>query len=206
MANSLLKIASGRMADRSVSKRPIVLFGYSISSSVRPLIALATSWVQVFTARVSIVLERGSAERRVMRCSPPGRANNPGESVWIPSRDGPHGRGHRSCPCQPVSVVLSRSVSNPVRAHRGLTSGWRIPPAIIQIPHETNPSHQRRRLPIGRHYAPRGSASAFGRGHRRRAYRRGECDRSRPDVASSVEAREDRTTGCLPSTERRPTA
>ena len=51
-ANSLLKIASGRMADRSPSKRPLVLFGYGISSSVRPLIALATSWVQVFTVRV----------------------------------------------------------------------------------------------------------------------------------------------------------
>jgi MFS family permease len=51
-ANSLLKIASGRMADRSSSKRPLVLFGYGISSSVRPLIALATSWVQVFTVRV----------------------------------------------------------------------------------------------------------------------------------------------------------
>jgi MFS family permease len=51
-ANSLLKIASGRMADRSPSKRPLVLFGYGISSAVRPLIALATSWVQVFTVRV----------------------------------------------------------------------------------------------------------------------------------------------------------
>lgn len=51
-ANSLLKIASGRMADRSPSKRPLVLFGYGISSAVRPLIALASSWVQVFTVRV----------------------------------------------------------------------------------------------------------------------------------------------------------
>jgi MFS family permease len=51
-ANSLLKIASGRMADRSSSKRPLVLLGYGISSSVRPLIAFATSWVQVFTVRV----------------------------------------------------------------------------------------------------------------------------------------------------------
>lgn len=51
-ANSLLKIASGRMADRSPSKRPLVLFGYGLSSAVRPLIALATSWAQVFTVRV----------------------------------------------------------------------------------------------------------------------------------------------------------
>jgi MFS family permease len=51
-ANSLLKIVSGRLADRSRSKRPLVLFGYGISSAVRPLIALATSWVQVFAVRV----------------------------------------------------------------------------------------------------------------------------------------------------------
>jgi MFS family permease len=51
-ANSLLKIASGRLADRSRSKRPLVLFGYGISSAVRPLIALTTSWVQVFAVRV----------------------------------------------------------------------------------------------------------------------------------------------------------
>src|SRR5678816_3793733 len=34
------------------SKRPLVLLGYGLSSAVRPLIALATSWVQVFTVRV----------------------------------------------------------------------------------------------------------------------------------------------------------
>jgi MFS family permease len=51
-ANSLLKIVSGRLADRSPAKRPLVLLGYSVSSAVRPFIALATSWVHVFTIRV----------------------------------------------------------------------------------------------------------------------------------------------------------
>src|SRR5438445_12957869 len=46
-ANSVLKIWSGRIADRSASKRPLVLFGYSISSIARPFIAITTSWVQV---------------------------------------------------------------------------------------------------------------------------------------------------------------
>src|SRR3954465_8774608 len=45
---SLLKIWSGRAADRRATKRPLVLAGYSISSLVRPLIALAQSWSQVF--------------------------------------------------------------------------------------------------------------------------------------------------------------
>jgi MFS family permease len=51
-ANSILKILSGRAADRSRFKRPIVLVGYTISSLVRPLIALAQSWPHVFTVRL----------------------------------------------------------------------------------------------------------------------------------------------------------
>ena len=51
-ANSILKIVSGRMADRSPAKRPLVLFGYSVSSIARPFIALTTSWTQVFAVRV----------------------------------------------------------------------------------------------------------------------------------------------------------
>src|SRR5262249_13322322 len=50
--NSILKIISGRVADRAKRKRPIVLFGYSVSSLARPLIAVTTSWTQVFTVRV----------------------------------------------------------------------------------------------------------------------------------------------------------
>jgi MFS family permease len=51
-ANSLLKIWSGAAADRSPRKRPLVLAGYTISSAVRPFIAAASSWVQVFAVRV----------------------------------------------------------------------------------------------------------------------------------------------------------
>jgi MFS family permease len=50
--NSLLKILSGRAADRAAHKRPLVLFGYSVSSLARPFIAITTSWTQVFTVRV----------------------------------------------------------------------------------------------------------------------------------------------------------
>jgi MFS family permease len=50
--NSVLKIASGRVADRSARKRPLVLFGYGVSSMARPFIALATTWTQVFVVRV----------------------------------------------------------------------------------------------------------------------------------------------------------
>jgi MFS family permease len=50
--NSGLKIVSGRLADRSPSKRRLVLAGYTTSSLARPFIAITTSWLQVFTVRV----------------------------------------------------------------------------------------------------------------------------------------------------------
>ncbi len=50
--SSLLKLWSGRAADRSETKRPLVLAGYAISSLARPLIALAQSWTHVFAVRV----------------------------------------------------------------------------------------------------------------------------------------------------------
>jgi MFS family permease len=50
--NSILKILSGRLADRAPAKRPLVLVGYSISSIARPFIALTTTWGQVFAVRV----------------------------------------------------------------------------------------------------------------------------------------------------------
>ena len=51
-ANSLLKIVSGRLSDRAGVNRPFVLTGYGLSSLVRPFIAAATSWTQVFFVRV----------------------------------------------------------------------------------------------------------------------------------------------------------
>jgi MFS family permease len=49
--NSILKIWSGRTADRMPVKRPLVLTGYTISSLIRPLIAVARSWTHVFAVR-----------------------------------------------------------------------------------------------------------------------------------------------------------
>src|SRR5438046_10009778 len=39
-ANSLLKIISGRIADRSRGKRWLVLLGYGVSSAARPFLAI----------------------------------------------------------------------------------------------------------------------------------------------------------------------
>lgn len=48
---STLKIAAGQLADRAKRKKPLVLFGYGVSSFARPLIALAPSWPVVLAVR-----------------------------------------------------------------------------------------------------------------------------------------------------------
>jgi MFS family permease len=50
--NSAIKILAGRAADRARFKWPLVLAGYALSSLVRPFMALARSWVHVFSVRV----------------------------------------------------------------------------------------------------------------------------------------------------------
>ena len=41
---SLLKIFSGRMADRVPERKPLILFGYALSNGVKPLLAFVTIW------------------------------------------------------------------------------------------------------------------------------------------------------------------
>jgi MFS family permease len=50
-ANSLLKIFSGHLSDRWNIRRPIVIGGYGLSSAIRPLTALITSWPQLLAVR-----------------------------------------------------------------------------------------------------------------------------------------------------------
>lgn len=58
-ANSILKIISGRLSDRWNARKPLVLFGYSLSSLVRPCMALATSWLHVLALRFTDRLGKG---------------------------------------------------------------------------------------------------------------------------------------------------
>ena len=58
-ANSLLKILSGWLADRSGQPKTLVLAGYGLSSAVRPLIALVTGWPQVLAVRFTDRLGKG---------------------------------------------------------------------------------------------------------------------------------------------------
>ena len=58
-ANSVLKIAAGRLADRTGAPKRIVLAGYGLSGAVRPLIAFVTSWTQVLGLRFIDRLGKG---------------------------------------------------------------------------------------------------------------------------------------------------
>ena len=49
--SSILKIISGRLSDRWRRRKPIVIFGYSLSGTARPFISIATSWWFVFALR-----------------------------------------------------------------------------------------------------------------------------------------------------------
>jgi len=66
--NSVLRIVSGRVADRTRARRRLVVAGYTLSSAARPLIALATAWWQVLVIRFSDRVGKGvrSAPRDAM--------------------------------------------------------------------------------------------------------------------------------------------
>lgn len=58
-ASSVLQIVSGRLADRGVSTRRLMLGGYGVSNLVRPLIALAWAWPVVLLLRFADRIGKG---------------------------------------------------------------------------------------------------------------------------------------------------
>ena len=70
-ANSILKIISGRIADRTGQPKKLVLAGYGVSSAVRPLIAFVSAWPQVLALRFTDRLGKGirSSPRDAMLAS-----------------------------------------------------------------------------------------------------------------------------------------
>jgi MFS family permease len=58
-AASLLKLASGRIADRGVDRRKLVIGGYALANIARPLMGLAVSWTQVLALRVADRIGKG---------------------------------------------------------------------------------------------------------------------------------------------------
>ena len=58
-ASSVLKLLSGRWADRTGRNRPFVIAGYSLASVVRPLVALATAPWHVLVVRLTDRVGKG---------------------------------------------------------------------------------------------------------------------------------------------------
>lgn len=48
---SLLKVFSGWLSDKLGKRKPLILFGYSLSDLSKPLLTFTTSWTQVFAIR-----------------------------------------------------------------------------------------------------------------------------------------------------------
>jgi MFS family permease len=57
--SSLLKLASGVIADRVARRKPLVLFGYGLASAARPFVALATLPWHVLAVRVTDRVGKG---------------------------------------------------------------------------------------------------------------------------------------------------
>jgi MFS family permease len=57
--SSLLKLASGVIADRTEKRKPLVLFGYGLASLARPFVALATRPWHVLAVRVTDRVGKG---------------------------------------------------------------------------------------------------------------------------------------------------
>jgi MFS family permease len=56
---SLFKLYSGYLSDKFRRRKALVVFGYGLSSIVRPLLALVTSWQQVFLVRMTDRVGKG---------------------------------------------------------------------------------------------------------------------------------------------------
>jgi MFS family permease len=73
---AFVKLVSGRLSDRLSRRKPLIVAGYSLSSLVRPLVALATAPVHVLAVRVVDRIGKGvrSAPRDALiaQVTPPG--------------------------------------------------------------------------------------------------------------------------------------
>ena len=65
---SFAKLFSGYLTDRIERRKPVVVAGYAVANAVKPLLALATSWVHILLIRFSDRLAKGvrGAPRDVM--------------------------------------------------------------------------------------------------------------------------------------------
>ena len=63
--SAVLKLVFGRLSDRMKRRKPFALAGYALSSTVRPLIALATSPILLLVEIEKVVARRMQARRQI---------------------------------------------------------------------------------------------------------------------------------------------
>lgn len=96
--SSLLKIASGRLADRVPARKPLLLVGYGLSAVAKPLLALVAAWPAALGLIAADRVGKGCAAAHGTRCSPPppppptGARRSASTGRWTPS-------GRRSARC-----------------------------------------------------------------------------------------------------------
>lgn len=145
--SSALKIVSGRWSDRLGLRKPIVVAGYTISSLIRPFVAVATSWLHVFAIRVTDRVGKGlrGAPRDAMLASlaPPGERGRVFGYHW--------GMDHAGAAIGPLlaSIFLYFSPDN----YRPLFALTIIPgllavATLLRVPESTEPVEPLRTKPL----------------------------------------------------------
>src|SRR5262245_23223396 len=69
---SLTKVVSGWWSDRVRRRKPLVIAGYSVAAVMRPLVGLATSWIQVLAIRFAYRVGKGIRDALLADLVPPG--------------------------------------------------------------------------------------------------------------------------------------
>lgn len=123
---SLLKIVSGRMADRASSRRVLVMSGYTFSNLTKPLLALATNWP---LALGLILLDRTG---KAVRGSP--------RDVMLADAVPPEQRGkafgfHRSADTLGAAIgpLLALAVLATTSGNLRAVFAWTLAPGLIAI-------------------------------------------------------------------------
>jgi MFS family permease len=164
-ATSVLRIASGRLADRTAARRGLVLGGYALSNAAKPLLALAASWP---TALGLILLDRAG---KAVRGSP--RDAMLADSV-VPARRGKAFGFHRGADTLGAAIgpLLAFAVLAATDGQMRAVFAWTLLPglaavlvavALLREPGAAGGRHSQR-VRGGTALAPGPSPSAAGEG------------------------------------------
>ncbi|HEX8034194.1 MAG TPA: MFS transporter [Ktedonobacterales bacterium] len=125
-AASLLKIASGRMADRVSSRRALITSGYAFSNLTKPLLALVTNWP---IALGLILLDRSG---KAIRSSP--RDAMLADSV-LPSQRGKAFGFHRSADTLGAAIgpLLALAILAATGGNLRAVFAWTLAPGLVAI-------------------------------------------------------------------------